>query len=493
MPLQELSRQPPVTGLGDLGSVLMDASRNYAQTARQDQLLAQQRAQQLQDVGSQRAYQDRVRAEERTAHLQDTETDLKLRARMAMIASLRNEGLLAPGQENDEVAVASAYKEFQNRGLEKLYDEMLHTPGPNGQPLLTPDNVTNLEAVQAAKAAYGQLKAKLLQADLAAKENTRTGGQAAANRALKSEDDINNEIKSLSAELNRPVAPVAASEVMQRARQMWLENHPGEKAAPTDPAKLAVETQTAAKELQTSRFMAAKERHDQIQQQIYLLRQQLVSQTQETGALGRQGFFANPTATTTPSPMGLTNPSGFQPLSKPSTSEDFTNFVKRPAGAGGTAAAASGILENPTNNPVIAAGNAEQKLRAASSAQATLNAAIQERDAVVRQLQDISTPQKIPTLGTGFGGMSVGSSIKDPVGTAQTASILLQRKAAAEAKIREIQAMLQGSTVMPPAINTPTSSTPAFSFGSAPSMAPAGMPMSNANADWWRTSAPDAR
>lgn len=479
MPLQELRAPPPVTGLADLGGILLDTSRTYAAQKRQDQLLAQKRGQELQDVREQRSYQDARDETNRQNRLLDTETELKLRAKMAVVASLRNEGLLAPGEENDEAKVATAYEEFKNRGLEKLYDEMMHTPGPDGQPLLNPADVTDPDKVQAAKAAYGQLKAHILQGDITAKENTRVGGQAAADRALVSDRELDAKVNALEAKMNTPSPQPTEGEIMQRARQKWLENNPGSKVAPTEISKLSRELPDARTELQTARFMAEKERNDVIRQQVIVLKTQQMSQAQETSGLGRAGFFANPALAAPPPPSGMGVSGGYQPMqtAAPSAAMDFTARLK------GAPAAVANTIDNPTNNPVIARGNAAVLGQLPAQIQSTQNNLLQDIQEIDRRLGQAALPTRgFPAVAPSGPGQLVMSAYDDPVGSGKATADLLKQKAMKEAQLRQLAMLQGGPAITPPAVNTATTSTPAFSFGGAPSMAPA-------TTDWWKTHA----
>jgi len=126
------------------------------------------------------------------------------------------------------------------------------------------------------------------------------------------------------------------------------------------------------------------------------------------------------------------------------------------------------ILENPTANPTIAAGNAELQRIQKQQAQSVLNAAIQEGQGIDSQLQQVQqesaqpTPIRTAVAGSG-GGIQPAFLAPNPIGAATKTADLLKAKAANEAKIRALQAQLMGpvpASVTAPAINTATSSTP---------------------------------
>lgn len=82
--LQVLTQPPQPTGLSALGATLQKGSEDYARQKREENLLARQRQQQLEDIAAQRAYDDQVRVRQQKAELEEQKHKMALeRARQA--------------------------------------------------------------------------------------------------------------------------------------------------------------------------------------------------------------------------------------------------------------------------------------------------------------------------------------------------------------------------------------------------------------------------
>lgn len=195
MALQELSPQPRITGPEVLGAAISNASERYANTRRQDDLLARARSNQLADVASERAYEQERYQRARTDQL----TDEQRRQMRAIASALVNERLLSPEQMDDPVAVGAAYQEAVRRGLDKVYQELTSTPGTDGKPLLSVSDFDKPEKINAAKQALNEIKAK--QTGMAL--SLPTLQQEDFTRLRQEEQQIQGEIKVLSDALQR--------------------------------------------------------------------------------------------------------------------------------------------------------------------------------------------------------------------------------------------------------------------------------------------------
>ena len=487
MALQELSPPPPITGYTALGNAVNQGSR--------DNMIRQL---QLQDEERQRANQS-TEADRASSRLLENQKAIEdYRNREAGIRVLINEGLLMESQRSDEVAIETARKAFAASARGKMYGELFNTPDENGQPLITREEAMDPAKVQAAENRLSQIKSKqanqtlgLANMELEAKKKGLIGGQAAANRSLQAETKLNERIDRLTNELNSPVPPVTEGEILNLARNLWLQNHPGEKMAPTDSAKLSAEIGQATQDLQTARYMAAKEERDLKNQEISILRQQLISGTMLNAKYASGNFYAD--ETTPPPQSGLASISGqTQPLSAQSGST--RSFLERaaaiqdPSQASNPPPPSGQLIDNPTNNPTIAAGNAQLQSQQKKQLQSELNAAIVEGQQIEQQLQEASTGVRPGSRGIfqapNLGGFGYDPSSIGQVEAAQITSNTLKAKAMNDAKIKALQAQLVGpvvATATPPAINTPTSftSTPAFAT-------PTGLLSQSQTPQWWQ-------
>jgi hypothetical protein len=446
----------PVTGLSQLGGVLADVGKTYERNARQDQLLAQQRAQQLQDVQSQRDYQDRVRREERTGHIQDEATMAVLRQGMALKGALINEGLLNPADQNNPQAVSDAWQEMQRRGLDKVYGELLSTPGEDGRPLLTQEDLTNPAAVNEAKNKLGALKAKVLQTSMEQPEN--------ADRTL---NDLNQQIANIRAQkdaatarANQPVPQYAPTDpkVMALASQMAEQAKPG---SGRNREAIAAMAPMAQKQLNEQAMLAHAQDVQSAKIELESLRR---SEAEMTGTMERIMSTFKRAPSKTPPAAVLQSPTA--PVPKSATAQDLAAAINKMVGTQTPAAPAAGtatILENPTNNPVIARGNDEIRRQKTVALQSTLNDTIQEGQQIDAELQRAASPVNTTTPAGVLGGGMVPYRPPDPVVQGQQTAALLKRKADNERRRRELEAQLQGPSsvdVASPTVNTPTSSTP---------------------------------
>lgn len=473
----------PVSGLSQLGSVLLDASQNYARNKRQDELLDRQRAQQLQDVAAQRAYSDKVRSEERGARIQDETAMAIIRQGMALKTALINEGLLNPADANNPDAVQSAYAQFQQRGLEKLYQELIMTPGADGKPLLAPEDVLNPALVAEAKSKLGAVKAEQLKFTMDQRGNAQATvndlqGQLAQIRQQK--DAISKSIAEPAPQY-RPNSP----EVMQLASQLAEQAKPG---SGRNREAVAAMVPMAQKQLNDQSLLQHAQQVQAARAELDSLR---YSEVQLTNSLER----AMGTFKVAPSPgqtaAVLQNPVSAAPAPRAATAQDITAALSKLTGKPAAQSTSAGapalpsILDNPTDNPVITAGNEEIKRRGAAMLQTQIDDAVREGQQIDQALASAAAPQQSYfTAGPGGGRPTPLTVSPDPVNAAQFTSDLLKRKAANDAKVQSLRAQLQGPTaaaVTPPAINTSTYSTPAPAFA---------MPSAPAIPNWWQSMTP---
>lgn len=413
MPLQVLPSQP-VTGYAQLGQVIANAGDRYAQTVRQDELMALARANQLADVADARTVArtegDRTWQRSRDAQLADVGA---ARAREdAQRAESR--GFQLDDREDARMyAESAAYAEHARKLKEIL-------PDKNNAQRLVDDAATQLSAVR--------------------------------QRA----QDVSQRITSQPQQVG-PNDPA----VMNLAQQLAGGSRKREEIAAMVPKAL---------EQINGEAMV---RHAQGVRASQEVLQSLRDTERQLTDLIQQGMTSFRVAPNVPPPTGgagLTGPDVMGAAPAPMLTIGASGLAgalnqalggNAPAGGGGGAQPApigGALMDNPTANPAIAAGNNELRARE----QAQLNAAISRRDAIQRQLQAPAVSAPNPTLGVGLGGMTVGS-FTNPLATAEAATADLKALAAAEADVKRLQMQVMGPTaggVTLPATNTATGSTP---------------------------------
>lgn len=420
----------PVTGLSALGNVLGNFGNQIGQQRRQDELTARARQLQLEDRAAALNESDRQFERQRLNTLLDRES-----------------------QRSREDTV---YERQRGDSLSDRDDQRLF-----------------------AESAAIRERARAL-ADRAPFEQNL---QTAVDEAAKQLNDVRAKIDQVAQRVQSQPPTITASTpgVRQLAQQMAGGSRKNEEIDAMIP-----------KALEQLQLQAAYNHQIAVKAAQDVLQSLKTSETQLTNLIqtGIQQRVAPRVAPTGPTPTeaeGLRSLPGAAPQRQASAA-DIANAVNmalgggQPAGApsaGGTSRDAQ-LFANPTNNPAIAAGNAELAARGPAMLQAQINDVTRQITALDSDLQTAGTPSR-PSLGMGLGGYSVTSS-PDPVAGAQAATSMLQQRAELENRRRALEAQLRGPTVgaaTPPAISTPTTSTPAVQFG-----APAG------GGRWWETVAP---
>ena len=450
MPLQELSPLPPITGYSTLGGVISNLG--------QDQL---QRAAQLQD-----------------AQAMDT-----FRARQAGIQLLINEGYLDGSQRDNPEAVQAAYNQAKADGVDKRYFELYQTPDETGQPLLKPADAGNAQLVQAAKEKLGAIKAKQLQFQMGQPANA----QATVNDIQNQLAQVRAQKEAITQKANEPAPQYSPNDakVVALAQQLAEQQKPG---SGRNREAVAAQMPIAYKQLNDQAFVAWSQNVQSAKIELESLRR---TEAELTDALVRtsQTFKVAPSVRPTAAPSMLQNPAASAP--RVASAEDIAAAMR--AAIGGQSApssaapdaASSGLLENPTNDPTISAGNEMLQRQRVATVQNQLNEAIQtgaKIEAQINSARNTSAPMTIPAFGGGLGGPSPVQTQAPAgvLGAAQQVSSLLKAKAENEARIKALQAQLAGpapATSTAPAINTPTSSTPTLGVGAY-------------QAGWWKNPNP---
>lgn len=425
MALQVLPSPPPVTGYAQLGNVIANAGERYAQTARQDQLMAQARAQQLADVESNRAASraegDRIYERARGAQLSDVESS---RAREDQLRDVargfqledREEGRLwAEGaQIREEMRKLAAMKPDRDNAqqMANAYAEQLN------RVVAREEEISRVLTSKPAQFSPNDPAVQNLAQQLAGGSQKR--------------EDIAREVPKALEQLNGEA--IYRHSVQMRAAQDVLV---GIKA-----------TQQQASAL--------------LQQLMQTFRVAPTVAPPTGGAVSGPGALGGEPA---PAPMRTIGASG---LAGALDRALGVTTPQAPAAAGASAPAmpaGGALLDNPTANPVIERGNAALQQQARLQRQNDLNAAIREREVIAQQLAQAASTVSSAPVGA-MGGM-VPYRIPDPIVNAQQTADLLKQQAAADAKVKQLQMQEMGPAaggVTLPAANTLTFSTPATSF-----------------------------
>lgn len=425
----------PVTGLSALGSVLGNFGNQIGAQRRQDELSARARQLQLEDRAAALAENDRLYQRQRRDTVMDRESQ---RSREDMLYETRRDDQLLDRDEARTFAEAAAIRERARALAERAPFEQ------------------NL--------------------------------QSTVDDAAKQLNDVRAKIDEVSRRVTAQPPAISTNDprVTALAQQMAGGSRNREEIAAMVP-----------KALEQLQLQAAYNHQLSVKAAQDVLQSLKTSETQLTNVIqsGIQQRVAPRVSPTGPTPTeaeGLRSLLGSTPTpQRPATAEDIAAAVNQALGGGGQPAGAPAsagtspgaqLFANPTNNPAVAAGNAELAARGPAMLQAQINDVTRQISQLDTDLQSAGTP-RTPTLGMGLGGYNVGS-VADPVAGARNATTMLQQRAELENRRRQLEAQLRGPTVgaaTPPAISTPTTSTPAVQFGAPP---PSG------GGRWWETVPP---
>lgn len=476
MALQELAPLPRVTGYTALGNAIANAADVNRERQQQLADAALRRSQALEDIGSARQF-EMSEADRQNAQRINTEKQLgDYRANQAAVQALVNEGYLDGSQRDDKAAIAAAYQRAHADGVDKLYLNLLNTLDPDtNQPLLRRDDVGNPALVQAAKDKLSVIQGKQLAFTMGQPENA----QATIN-------DFNRELlmnrqqqEAVRQRANHPLTQYGPTDapVLTLAAQMAEQF---KKGSGKDFAAVAAQVPAALRQLNDQNLLAWNQNTQSAKIELQSLRD---SESQLTNAMTRamQTFKVAPGR----APVGPAAPPSVLdvgatvgPRIDPAGAmQDFVSQVTRGgvSAAPGTAATpqpeTNPILANPTANPTIEAGNAYLAAQKKVALQDELNAVVNRGKVIEQNLARSSNTggvgiQMSPELGPGYATALYGTP-PDPYQAAKTVSDLLRQKAENDAKIKALQAQLQGSgpaSMSAPAISTPTAFTPAPAF-----------------------------
>lgn len=491
MALQELSPQPAVVGPALLGNVIANAGADYLQRSRQLADVGRARANQLADVASAREYADTRFDVERSRMLADEEKRMQYQRALAGVQMLVQEGLLDgsmadPTKPENMPAIQAAYKQAHELGLDKIYKDLLETPGKNGQPLLSPADVLAPDAqsrIDAAKTQLNAIKAGQLKFQMDQPANAQA-----------TVDQLNQQLAAIRAQKDRVVSDANQPaphyqpndpQVTQLAAQLAEQAKPG---SGRNREAIAAQVPVALQQLNNQALMAWSQQTQSAKIELESLRR---SEAELTNSLER-AMSTFRVAPSNSAALAAPQPSANAPTPaapKTASAEDIAAAMRAVVGGNATPTVPGvpqpSILENPTNEPAIEAYNQRQRAQVAQSAQSLVDAAVQEGQQIDQQLNAVRAGKNAPSsplsFGAGYGTIGGSVSAYNPDQQAKDIANLLKAKAANDAKVKALQAQLMGpapATVAAPAVNTPTASTPSTGYGTQ---------SFGATPEWWRT------
>lgn len=451
-----MPNQPNVTGLSALGEAISNGTRDYANL---------EVAQRLRD--EQRAYNERESDKQRKEHLQDAQRLELMRARTAGLQVLINENLLDPNKIDDQQAVQAAFEEAQRRGIDKLYNDLLTTPGSDGKPLITEADLSNPAKVQAAKDALGAIKAKQLQFSMGQHENAQSTVDAIAGRLGQRQARI----ADLSGKLDAPAPQYGLNDPQVQALAVQL----AEQAKPGSGKNMQAVSQMlpdAQKMLNDQALVAHAQQLQSVREQLTAER---YAEASDTNALDHamQVGKVFPSKGATISPSILRAPSAAAP--KVATPEQIAAAMRAALGANG-GGAPSGSVVVPTNaDPETQNYIAEQnRAKAAMDAQQILAPLISREAQIQSEINDVkSAPDETPApqaIDSELGWMNLptGSVDQKPYKAKKLSSLYLELKNVQDQKAKlKAQQLGVSQTVIPP--TTPISSAASASMFNNPS------------------------
>lgn len=355
MPVVELP-SAPVTGYGDLGRILLQGASGYGQLKLHNDEEARRRAQQLQDVQSQRDYETQ-RAETQRKNLRADELN---RTQQQIALALVNERLLDPSDLNDPQKVAAAFAKAKELGLYKEYQDLLNTPDLNAvpdaagnlPPLLTIGDIGDPAKVNAARQKFSVLKAAQTKRTL----DTQTNAQETADNLQKKYDQVMGEADKLQTELNQPietvVRPPAPEDVQRMAVQLALDANGGKQPSGKD---IAAQMPVAAQQLQQQRLEMAMIHRQQVQERVKLLHETGSSLGARLNSLSSKSIFPSSSTFNEPStaPAVSAPAPTADPAARQKAMQSIVDSLKGGTAATAPATPAAAPLPHATAEPLI--------------------------------------------------------------------------------------------------------------------------------------------
>jgi hypothetical protein len=418
------------TALGNLGSVLMGASADYAQTARSERERERARNERLADIADERAYQTSQRQTIRGERLADIDAEQERAVKRELVRL----GLLAPDKLNaplNDPAVAAAVEQMRRNGLLQQYQDAFKT-----------GDLTVADLGDEAKVAEGLAKySARLGGRTRLQEDNAGRAQQRISQLVTEEQALSQQAAQLNAQLNAPQPEPSMDQVRNLATQM-ARAQSGGRAVGNNEINAMLEP--AAEQLRSQLLQKwAMDRQDATIQRQILASRLADIRAEENTLTSRFGVvgLADPAATPVSAPPAA--PRVDPAAARRAATQQMIEAIRVQMGAQSSAALNAGALPNPTNEPLIAAEN--QRV-AGQNWQTQLadpfNAKVERLQTVNRQISLLqSSPQAVDAM-TG--------EIETSAGRAQELSRLSQEKIRLESEIKNERPNVFFQGVTPP-------------------------------------------
>lgn len=446
-----MPNQPNVTGLSALGEALANGSRDYANIQIADRLRAQQRANQLADVAEARSYAEQESEKARGEHLQDQQKMLEMQAKLQGLQIMRAEGLLPMDRDPTAEEFARASQQFAALGLDKLYKDLLSTPGPDGKPLLTHADLSDPAKVQAAKDALGAINATQLKFSMDQQGNAQSTVNDLAGRIAQRK----SRIEELSRKLDEPVKQFGLNDGQVQALAVQL----ADQAKPGSGRNVQSVTQMlpdAQKMLNDQALMAHAQQLQAVKEQLNAER---YAEASDTTALDHamQAGKVFPTKGAMSAPAALQSPTAAAPSR--AASPDQIAAAMRAALGVGNQSASSGSLPVPANadpesQKLIADQNRAEVAMMAEQMIAPLNSREAEIQAEIERVKSVPSETPAPqAIDSELGWMNLPTAPIDqgPYKAKKLSSLYIELKDVQDKKARlKAQQQLTSPLALPP-------------------------------------------
>lgn len=460
--------QTPNTGLAQFGSALSSGAHDYMENQFANQRLAQQQQNQfmLEQYGQQNRIQlAGVDAQNRLQQgSADTQNRIQLMnatnaadIRKGAIELLVTHGYLTSIDDaNDPVKFHQALLASQRDGLYQRYQALMSTPDPaTGKPLLSPSEMTDPLKVNAAMDKMATYQAGQTGIGLQGARNAKdaaTAAQLQLQQIQQQKQDLNQRVQALQAQAQPTDKEIDAQALIIASQGL----KPPE--VPSDAAKAAARPQ-AMQEIMATKLQQIAALRAPIDEQRRNLDASENRITQQLNEFSKKNVYPDSSQLTDPTDDSAAPAASAPALDPRVVGNAALGALVRPAAA---PAAQPGMLADPTgSDPIIAAENQRrQGLAFQNNVTTPLQQAQQEAASIDQQLQTARAPQHQPSYSPYAPFQVVGQG---PGQQAQQISTLLQRKAAVQARISQLQSL---ATQQPTANGvTPMLSDPTLNTG----------------------------
>lgn len=445
---------PTQTGLTQLGEALSSAAVDYRDEKRKTDRESELRAQRLADVQSERAYEQSSFANR-----------LQLSGQQDAALALIHEGLLSPTDLGNPQAIAAAYEVARQRGLDKLYSDLLTTPGPTGKPLLDRSQLNDPKAIEAAKSALGQIRATATKLQMEQPVNA----QAAINSLNQEAQQVRGELARVEAKLAEGAPTIDNQTILNRALALAKEAKGGKAPSQQEIQSMVGQATAELQQQALQRWFQDKE-DAKIQSQTLTARLNSIRAQQSDLT---KTFQVAPGASSLQEPVVTPGRPPALEASPEQRSAAITAAVRAAIGppAPAPAAASPGApvmaapLPNPTNEPMIEQENQRIQQsnlgRQNSSLADPYNAALDQMNAVKSEIAAVRGGAPLVMNGPDDLGRPV--TITDPSLQARRLSDLLIKQQQVQRDLEAKRRLMLGLPAgdMTPVMSNAASSVPA--------------------------------